>query len=186
MAIKIVVGGPPHSGKSTFTARLEKTLLGKHQANVKRMGLDPWDHSLEVIAGIISEKERKPKNKKITEKDLKKLASEFEQLSKKHKAVIGDLPGLPTDLTRIVARAGTHGIIVCRDDNLPEIKKWKKLFSRNKVKLIAIVHTSMKGKEKVWQDNDLIKAELVNLNKTIEVTPGMKSLAGKLKTKLDI
>lgn len=150
------------------------------------MSLDPWDRSLDVMLGNITEEERKQNNKKISKKHLQENASEFKELSRRHAVVIGDLPGLPTDLAQIVTRTGTDGIIVCKDDELKKITEWKKHFSDNHVDLIAVIHTSMTGSENVWQDDDLIRAELVNLDKSVIITPAMKSLASLLKNRLKI
>jgi len=186
MAIRIVVGGPPHSGKSTFTLRLVYTLLKELAVDTDILGLDLWDRSVDVMLGNITEKERKQKNKKITDKDLRERASEFKELSKKHEVVVGDLPGYPTKQAQIVARAGTFGIIVCKDDELNKITEWENFFSGNKVDLIGVVHTSMTGSENVWKDGDLIRAELVKLDKSIIITSGMQSLASLLKNRLGI
>ncbi len=134
---------------------------------------------------IITEAERKQKNKKITKTDLRKLASKFKEFSRKHKVVLGDLPGCPTDKCQIVASTGKYGIIVCRDDELNKIAEWEKLFLDNKVELVALIHTSMTGNENVTHD-DLISAKLVNLDKSIIITSTMKSLASLLKSKLGI
>lgn len=186
MAIRIVVGGPPHSGKSTFTLRLVYTLLKELAVVADVLSLDLWDRSVDVMLGNITEKERKQKNRKISKKDLWKKASEFKEFSKKHEVVVGDLPGRRTDLSKIVTRAGTHGIIVCRDDELNEIAEWENFFSDNNVELIAVIHTSLTGSENAWQDGDLIRAELVNLNQIIIITPSMKSLSSLLKNRLKI
>jgi len=185
LAIRIVVGGPPHSGKSTFTARLVRTLHKELAVDVDNMSLDPWDRSLDVMLGNITEEERKQKNKKITKNHLRDKASEFKKFSKKHEVVVGDLPGRITDKSQIVTRAGTHGIIVCKDDELNEIAEWENFFLDNNVELIAVIHTSMTGSENAWQDN-LIRAELVNLDQSIIITPAMKSLASLLKNRLGI
>ena len=151
------------------------------------MGLDPWDRTLDVILERIPESERKQNmSKKEAIEALRKKASQFNKLSKKHDVVVGDLPGIPDELAQIVTRIGTYGIIVCKDDELKKIPEWEKLFSDNNVKLVAVIHTSMKGKENVWQDGNLIRADLVNLNTKIIITPGIQSLASLLQNKLGI
>ncbi len=185
MAIRIVVGGPPHSGKSTFTARLARTFLKEFGDDVDKMNLDPWDRSLEVISEIITEEERK-QDIKNPEKILREKASEFKKRSKNHKAIIGDLPGRPEAPAEIVAKTGRYGIIVCKDDELNKIKDWKKFFEKNGVELVAVIHTSKNGKEERVYREDLIRAELVNLDKSIEITLGIKSLASLLKNRLGI
>ena len=117
MAIKIVVGGPPQSGKSTFTTRLVRTLLKERGVDVDNMGLDPWDRTLDVILERIPESERKQNmSKKEAIEALRKKASSFNKLSKKHDVVVGDLPGIPDELAQIVTRIGTYGIIVIDND----------------------------------------------------------------------
>jgi hypothetical protein len=144
--------------------------LQNKEIDAETQELDLWAGTVDYLRGNISKDERaRRKRDDVTEKDMKNLAKEFVELSKKHDVVLGDAPGGISDLSAIVVREGTHGIIVCREDRPEEIERWKEFFRENNVELIAIVHTSMNDDESILNNNPL-EARLVNLDRCLPIT----------------
>lgn len=187
MVIRIIVGGPPNSGKSVFSERLVRALQDG-EVDAETQELDLWAGTVDYLRGNILKDERaRLKRNDVTEKDMKNLAKEFVELSKKHDVVIGDAPGGISDLSEIAVREGTHGIIVCREDRPEDIERWQKFFRENNVELIAVIHTSMNGDESILNNNP-VEARLVNLDRClpVTVTSTTASLANMLRIKLGI
>lgn len=185
LPIRIIVGGPPNSGKSTFSERLVRALQDQG-VDAETIDLDIWSPTLDFIKGDITMDERnRQKRQDVTEKDAKAAAKRFRDFSKKHDVIIGDAPGGISELSKIIVNKGTHGIIVCRDDKTDEIESWKQFFEENDVELVAIVYTSMEGEEDISQ-NELIEAKLVNLNREAIITPAIIAFATLLREKLKV
>ncbi len=183
--IRIVVGGPPHSGKSTFALYLERALqdLGTDAYNYD---YDPWGETKRYAEGLISKEERDGTKKIPTEKETRLCVKEFASLP--NRLVIGDLPGKPTDITEILVSVGTHAVILCKDDELDKIKEWEKLFNRKNIKILAILTSNQTGQENIEEENGIIVGRISNLDvSNIGETPKIISaVASLIKKSLDV
>lgn len=169
--IRIVIGGPPHSGKSTFALYLERALkdLGTNTFN---NDYDPFGETKRFAEGLISKKEREHTKKIPTKEEVESCAKEFALLSITYEVVIGDLPGKPTGLTEILSAKGTHAIILCKDDELDKITEWKNLFNKQDVKILGILESNQTGDEIVYEEKGIIIGKISNLDvNNIRETP---------------
>lgn len=185
--IRIVIGGPPHSGKSTFALYLERSLndLGTNAFNYD---YDPFGETKRLVEGLISKEEREHTKKIPTKEEVESCAKEFALLSITYEVVIGDLPGKPTDLTEILTLAGTHAIILCKDDELDKIAEWKNLFNKQDVKILGILESNQTGDEIVYEEKGVIIGKISNLNvNNIGETPkSILSVAALIKRNLGV
>lgn len=185
MGIRIIVGGPPDSGKSTFSQRLS-IALSDQGVLAESVDLDKWSPTLDFIKGDMTKEEReKQKRTGITKIDMQNAAKRFRNVSKKYDIVIGDLPGGISKLSEIVVKTAKYGIIICKDDESKKIKEWEKFFKKNNVDLLGTIDTSLTGEEDIQQNNP-IRARLVNLDRTPTITPVIISIATSLRSQLRI
>jgi len=184
--IRIVIGGPQHSGKSTFAIYLERALTNLG-INVYNQDYDPFSPTKDYALGIISNEERKKRKKKVLSKEARSCSKKFISLSAKYDLLIGDLPGKITDITEILVSGGTHAIILCRDDELGEIDQWKNFFEQQGLDVIAIIESNLNGTESV-KNNGIISAKISNLDiNNIGDTPSIVLAIGALiKSKIGI
>lgn len=184
--IGIVMGGPPNSGKSTFSLRLTRALEDQG-IDVHKEDFDIWSPTIEYLEGKITAEEREAKKRKdITEKDAQKAAKLFEKLLNAHSLVIGDGPGKISNESEIILKNAQYGIIICRDDKQEEIKIWKEFFEKIGITVIGIVISKTNGSEKITL-NSLIEAEFTDLSReNTQVTSNTRAFASLLRSKLGI
>lgn len=183
---RIIVGGPPNSGKSTFSANIEQVLKNMC-IDAKAIDLDLWAGTLDLLWGKISKEERDfLKQDKVTQDDLRKARQVFEDASVEHDVVLGDAPGKISADWKIIYEAASHAIIVCRSDKIEEVDAWVEFCETNGIEVVAIVITEMEGDEKITS-LDPLRAKLVGLDRTNvnKVTPTRNKLANLLWTALD-
>lgn len=185
MGIKIIIGGPPNSGKSTLAESLARALQ-EQGIDAEAVDLDPWSPTLDYVKRKITLKERNSlKRKKLSTEEINDVVKRFEKASKYHEVIIGDAPGGISEQTKRIYRTASHGIIVCREDKKEELDNWEEFFTEIELDLIAIVISKMDGKEET-HFNDLIKAILVRLDRQPHVTPIVRLFTIYLRTKLGI
>lgn len=180
------MGGPPNSGKSTFSLRLTRALEDQG-INVHKEDFDIWSPTIEFLEGKITEEQRQAKKRKnITKEDVQRSAKLFKKLLKEYSLVIGDGPGGISKESEIILKNAQYGIIVCRDDKLDEIKIWKEFFKKIGIEVIGIVISKLSGDEKIIQ-NSIIEARFVDLNReNTQVTSSTRVFASLLRSKLGI
>jgi MinD-like ATPase involved in chromosome partitioning or flagellar assembly len=185
LAVVIIVGGPPNSGKSTFSESLVRALQNQG-VSAEAIDLDPWSPTLRFIKGEISKEERDSlKQSKISEKDIQDAVARLKRAGKNHDFVIGDSPGGISDDIRPIYRLATHAMILCREDKRTEIDKWKVFFSTMNLLIVATIITRTSGLEQM-RGGDLIEGTLVGLDRTPIDTPAIRSLASILRGKFGL
>ncbi|MHB8566447.1 MAG: hypothetical protein ACYC7D_08570 [Nitrososphaerales archaeon] len=187
MTVRIVVGGPPNSGKSTFVINLKRALQDTG-VNAEFAELDPFASTLALLEGLMSEEERKmSKRKEISEDEIKKVAERLVGFDGKVEIVLGDLPGKITPQTKSLCRHATHAIIVCKDQAIEDIKAWRSFFDESDVPVISEIVSKIEGEEscRIGQ-NKVIEAVIVGLNREVQVTPQLHYFALHLRSALDL
>lgn len=182
MAARIVVGGPPNSGKSTLSESLARALrsLG---VDAYAEDLDLASPTLEFIKGVKGWEQRRGYKREWTPELAEKAAAMFVEASTKHAVVIGDAPGKITDESRTIAEKADYAIILCRDDSVEDGSDWRKFFEGLGIPVICVAVSKMTGASNV-QQNGVIKATLVGLNRKPVIDEAVLSLALLIKERL--
>jgi CRISPR-associated protein Csx3 len=185
--VRIIVGGPPNSGKSTFVIRLSRSLW-EIGVDVKRVELDAWAPTLDYIDGKITKEERdSQKRSAISGEDAEKSAQRFQESSKDASVVIGDCPGKISEELRIIMRNATHSIILCRADQINEMSAWRAFFSGLGIPVVAELVSDLKGTEGIFPGNfEVLKGRFVGLDRTTRKSPAISQFAFHLKSRLGL
>ena len=177
--IRIVIGGPRNSGKSVFSKYFNLALQDINQ-NSYYEDYDPFSPTKKLLDGLITPKQRqKQKKKNVSAREASIITKNFIDLSKKYPIVIGDLPGKIPGITKILSHGGTHGIIICREDEAEQIKHWKKLFDEVGLVTVCIIKSNLGGSE-IVDSSDLMNVKLTNLERkrnSKDITPNIRVLA---------
>lgn len=185
MSIRIVVGGPPNSGKSTFSESLVRAFQDL-SVDAESIDLDLYSPTLDWLQGKITKEQRdEQKRKSITAKEAKEAHRRFKDASKEHDVIVGDAPGGISEESKQICKAATHGIIVCRDDKTDQIKAWQNFFDDIGVDVIAVVISKVSSSEDITS-YDPLEIVLVDLNRQPKVTPVLRLFVTLLREKLGI
>jgi hypothetical protein len=182
LPVRIIIGGPPNSGKSTLSESLAMALrvLG---VNAYAEDLDLASPTLEFIKGEKGWEQRQGTKKEWTPELAKKAAAIFEEASTKHVVVIGDSPGRITNETKTIAKKTNYAIILCRNDCRGEIKNWRKFFKELYIPVVCIAVSRLTGIGNV-EEKSVIKATLIGLNRKPKTDEIITSLALLIKERL--
>ncbi|MGI0085205.1 MAG: hypothetical protein ACREBQ_08995, partial [Nitrososphaerales archaeon] len=163
--IRIIIGGPPNSGKSTLVNSMKRALW---EIGVKANSaeLDLWAPTLEFLEGKITKGERDSrKQKKVTKEEAEEASKRLVEASQDGSIAIGDCPGRMSEELKIIVKNATHAIILCRADQIHEIESWRKFFSEAGIPIIAELVSDLEGDETVQiAGNKMITGRLVGLD----------------------
>lgn len=123
----VVVGGPPHSGKSTFTAALiehirERQRRQSFSLSFEWMTLDITDNSLEYLLDDTGGVQRNL-DVEWTDENAQDRADEF--ASKSCQLVLADAPGQLTEQLNIVAEPADSMVILVSDEKSDKLEDWQ-------------------------------------------------------------
>ncbi len=184
MAVRIIIGGPPNSGKSTLAESLARALqlLG---VDAYAEDLDLASPTLEFIKGAKGWEQRVGAKKEWTPKLAEEAAAKFEDASKRHAVVIGDAPGKITAESEKIAGRANYALILCREDRKEEIEGWQTFFKQIGVPVVGILVSKLTGTG-IAKKRDVIEATVIGLSRKPVTDEVIVSLAALIKQELSL
>lgn len=159
--MRLLIGGPANSGKSTLTIGLQRVLVEKG-FTVCAYEIDVYSDTHKPLTGQ-KPWESRQKNFDANEEDIRHVITSF--ASDPSRIVLGDLPGnIRNKHLSLMMSEGTHALYVGHSDT--EIVSWLRAFRRAGITCIGTVLTTMDGiYNNIWVHNPDIVVH--NLDRTI-------------------
>ncbi|NJO81844.1 MAG: hypothetical protein HC828_03065 [Blastochloris sp.] len=148
----ILIGGPPHSGKSTLTYRLSQALLNRQvQHYVLRASPDGegnWTNEI-PIRDI-------PALRKRAKSDWVKEFAEYvsRDVAQRHYPLIVDAGGMASDETQLIAQQCTHAVLIANELSNPE--DWRHLIQQAGLVLLADLTSSLHADQKISRETPIL------------------------------
>jgi len=137
--MKIVIGGPPQSGKSTFTASLIQAIRERqrnrpYQLSFSWQPLDVTDNSIAVLLNPDEDIDQK-RDVDWTDERAEERRAVFE--ARDERLVIADAPGCITPQLRIVIEPADAIIILANYEEREQIEDWREVAESNGMQVFA-------------------------------------------------
>ncbi len=156
----VVIGGPPHSGKSVLAYSLTQAL---RERNVPHYVLRAYPPDCEGDWFLESEAEW------VRHLRLKGTRSEAwleplqRDVARRHLPLIVDVGGLPTPEQEELLDACTHGILLTPDDEAQRL--WRERMERHGLVILADVRSDLHGENALHAETPLIRGTLAGLER---------------------
>lgn len=171
----ILVGGPPHSGKSVLTYSLTQHL--------RRQGVEHYvlracpdgegDWSNEAPPATVRLIRQKGQ---FTPRFVQRIAGD---VGRRHLPLLVDAGGRPTPEQEIIFSQCTHALLVAPDE--AGLAVWRTIAERNGLDVIAELVSHLDGAAAVIPDGRCFRADLVGLNRHAQVEgPVFAALAARV------
>lgn len=159
----ILIGGPPHSGKSvlvySITYKLRKYFVPHFVIRASPDGEGDWSNiaDQELVRKIRSKGKFSPQ---LFEDIVKQIQNRLFPL-------LVDLGGSPSPADKKIFENGTHGILLISDKNYEnDLKKWKLLFDSFEIKCLAILKSTLQEEgDVILQVSPELKGTIHGLNR---------------------
>ena len=181
--IGIVIGGPPHSSKSSLAVNLVSEMrrwikflkkipgFEKLELTVGYSKVDHGDPAGDAIHGKwANDNERLQNQKQLWNTKLAKIAQRgFFESRAKYNLVVADLPGLVTDITRLLVAPADAGILISRDYQITE-QEWVPLMKSFGVPIVSKIrsrqsHEGLQSMVTSWQKGKRLNGRVVGLDR---------------------
>lgn len=149
-SIKVVLCGPPHSGKSCLREGLKQALMNLHRAGAAPYpyvltacpdGEGSWYSEAAQRDPVLAQQLKQTYKTKFTWAFAEKVAQDIATISLP--LTIIDIGGKIGDKNRLIIAPATHAIIL--SSNLDLVQEWKALCSELNLNIIAIIHSHYHG-----------------------------------------
>jgi CRISPR-associated protein Csx3 len=157
----ILIGGPPHSGKSTLTYRLRKALLDRQvSVYVQRAHPDgEGNWTTEAPRSVIAALRERAKRAWSETPDLAALASR--DIAARHLPLLVDVGGMVSAENQMIAAQCTHAILIASDPAL--LEPWRELVAMQGLAPIAELHSDLHGSPVLFDGGPLLRGVIAGL-----------------------
>ncbi len=155
----ILIGGPPHSGKSTLTYRLSHAL---RQRGIEHYALraspdGEGDWTLEAPQALVAELRMRAKTDWTD--DFAMAMSR--DIASRHLPLLVDAGGKPSPETEQIASVCTHALLLAA--NLDDLAPWHALLARQGRGVIAELQSLLEGPQQVVETTPILRGSLSGL-----------------------
>jgi CRISPR-associated protein Csx3 len=175
----ILVGGPPHSGKSvlvySLTQHLRRQGIEHYVVRACPDGEGDWSNETppETVR-LIRQKGR------FTAEFVELIAAD---LGRRHLPLLVDAGGRPQEEQEVIFAQCTHAILIAVDEE--GIRQWRAIAARNGLHVIAELISRLEGEPAIQSDGRCFRAEMSGLVRHERVAgPVFDALAGRVATYL--
>ena len=161
----IVIGGPPHAGKSVLFYSLTRTLhergVRHHAIRACPDGEGNWYQ--EVHRVLDPETIRLLRVKKAWSEDF--VQGICRDLERRHLPLLVDVGGQPEEWQQRILHACTHALLILRHDRPESADFWRALVKRAGLLLLAECFSQRSGTSTITTALPVLKGTLVNLQR---------------------
>lgn len=150
--LRIIIGGPPHSGKSTFMNLLEDRFR-YYQIPVELLDLD-LSAPTPLKTGFTQQREKKKWTSTLAE-EARKMFEEAEGVQ----VVLGDSVGLITDINEIISQPADVAILLVSGGHgdydttyRKVVRKWKEYYQDIRTPLLVVLRSTMNPRDESMFD----------------------------------
>ncbi|MGC9397397.1 MAG: CRISPR-associated protein Csx3 [Anaerolineae bacterium] len=156
----VVIGGPPHSGKSVLAYSLTQALRAQRVEHYVIRAYPP-DYEGDWFLACDQELVRHLRIKGAQSEAWLPLVQR--DIARRHLPLIVDLGGLPTPEQEALLDVCTHAILLAPDDATRD--QWRARFEHHGLVLLADIHSVLEGETRVESQEPLLKGVLAGLER---------------------
>jgi CRISPR-associated protein Csx3 len=171
----VLIGGPPHAGKSVLAYSLTQALRRRDVAHyVLRAYPDgEGDWSNEAETETVRTLRVKGQGTPAW------IACVCRDIDRRHLPLIVDVGGQPTPWQEAVFDHCTHAVLLTRDG--ASHRRWQEMMARHGVPLLADLRSSLAGKDSVDESQAVLRGTLRDLHRhALARGPALDALVGRL------
>lgn len=173
----VVIGGPPHSGKSVLAYSLTQALRAQDVEHYVLRAYPP-DYEGDWFLACDQEQVRHLRLKGAQSEAWLPLVQR--DIARRHLPLIVDLGGLPTPEQEALLDVCTHGILLTPDDVTRE--QWRARFERHGLVLLADIHSVLDGETQLEAQEPLLIGVLAGLERGRQACgPTFEALVERLR-----
>jgi CRISPR-associated protein Csx3 len=157
----IIIGGPPHSGKSVLSYSLTKALqeqgVDHYLLRACPDGEGNWSH--EAPATTVQRIRRKDD---FSDHFVRELCAD---LANRHLPLLVDVGGKLTVEQDAILHYGTHAVLLVSDQQLAVAAAWRQRFANHHLPLLADLESSLCGQSALWTTKPTVWGRQVGLER---------------------
>lgn len=156
----VVLGGPPHSGKSVLAYSLSQTLRRREVPHYVLRAYPPdgeGDWFLDVDAAWVRHLRVKGARSEAWLPPLQR------DIARRHLPLLVDMGGLPTPEQEALLDACTHGVLLTPD--AASHQTWQARFARHGLVLLADLHSDLHGENRLAATTPVVRGTLAGLER---------------------
>jgi len=172
----VVIGGPPHSGKSVLTYSLTQALRRQNVPHYVLRAYPPdyeGDWSNEADSSLV----RHIRIKGAQTTDW--IVPICRDIARRHQPLIVDVGGRPTEQQESILNECTHAILLARDED--SRRTWQTLFARHGLMLLADLDSDLHGVSLLHEATPIVRGTLSGLERgKVACGPVFEALVDRL------